>query len=625
FVSKKIALKFSTLFGKDPFLKKIAIYGSKLTIDTNDPISDSILEYFQNFSLSEVTLKNTEITVIQNGKILFTTEKPVNFFFKKEQGKVIFQFSDNTIPKNLFSKFYGKGEINLKKKTYTITTQFQNFPAENLQGLSTELIGVVPESGKVNSSFEIQKEENSFRVFGQVHLNEINGFLDMQKDTKIKNLFLSENFHITRSSVMVKGIPKYEFSTKRDIVTDFFHINLEKVTTVDKLNKIQLFVNTTDLEKFSKVFLFSESIVMEGGFVLKLELNETGKEIDWFKTEASLSSLGMNFKSRNSSKVNLDLSYLNATLNKKGELTAETTGTSFGKDFSSKLNGNILFSKIRDRYGNIYYPLQSDTKLQLQLQDINLSAYKPIYDDLLKWVQSDIKERQEKLIPVNYIFQTPLYKILFEKMKLSSDFNFSNLKVQEDNINLGNWNIKTNVAGGQANITLIGGDKNQSSAILKLNTSIQSPYIDLKVKTGDIFWLNETIPICGVTMYSDIVNLDFSLVTTGNNFWDFLLSKRVTGTMEFRNSSIFHNKATENKISALPFLLEKDIFSYRYEFDVYAFEGFKRKIELKGSEFQINGNSQIKEDSENFFYTGIYKKVPVFYSVTNTGESCIKK
>ncbi len=625
FTAKKILLKFSSFYEKSPFLKKVIIYDSKITIDVNDPISDSLMEYFQNFSLSEVALKNSEIVFIQNGTILFATEKPVQINFRKEKNKVILDFSDNILPKNFFSRLYGRGEIDLDSKTYKITAKLQNFPVQKLEGLSVELIGVSPESGKINSVFEIVKDANSIKVFGRVELHEINGTLDMKKDVKIRGLAISENFHFTKNMVLVKGLSKSEFSTKREISTDYFTISLEKFLNAEKLKKIKLFVNATDLSKFSQVFSFSENLMMEGGFVLKLESTESGNENNWLKNEISLSSLGVNLKSKNSQKIDLSLSSIRLLLSEKGELSTEISGSTFGKQFTSKLNGNISFSKIKDRHGNIFFPVQSDSKVHLKFLGLALADYKPVYEDIRRWIHSDIKDRQEKMLSESYLVQSTLYKVLFEKMKLSLELIFQNLKFQDDHNNLGDWNIKADIANGQINILAIGGTNNQSSAALKAFMNTKAPYMDMKVKTGNIFWFDESIQFCGVKLYSDIVNLDFSVTASGNNFWDYMLSRRIMGSMEFRSNSILQGKLIESKISTLPFLLEKDLFSFGYEFDIYSLEGYKRKIEFKSDEYQIGGYSQIKNDAENYSFSGFYKKIPVFYTVTDTGDACIKK
>ncbi len=628
FVSKKILLKFSSIFDKNPYLKKIIIYDSKISIDIDDPLADSLMDYFQNFSLSEITLKNTEIVITQNGKILFSTDKPIYLNFKKEKNFVLLEFTDNILlGGNIFSNFYGNGKVDLDKKTFHISSRLQHFPAKNMEGLSSALTGIIPESGTIHSSFEITKDPNSLKIYGIVELNRITGIIDFYKEIRIKDLSLKENFQFVKNTTMVKSVPKVDYSSKREISSDFFHLNLEKSFSPDKLIKTKLTLNATDLSKFSETINTFDNLKIEGGFVLKAESSETGNENNWFKNDVVFSTLGLNLVSKNSGKFDLKITNANLLMTDKGDLNLELNGTSFGKKFFSKINGKTVFSKIKDRYGKLFYPIQSDSKIQFQFEDISLSDYTPVFDEIKKIVQSDIKERQEKMVSESYLVQSPTYKLFFEKMKCSFELIFQNVKFRNDNVQLGKFDIKGDLNNGMLSVSVNGGiaDMNASSASLRANFNTKSPYMDMKVKTGNIFWFDEAIQFCGVKLYSDMVNLEFSVISSGNNFWDFIITRQITGSMSFRNSSIQQGKIVENKISSLPFLLDKNVFSFSYDFDIYSLDGYKRKIELKGDEFILNGYSQIKNDTENYSFSGFYKKIPVFYSVSDTGESCLKR
>ncbi|MCE9499499.1 MAG: hypothetical protein K8R21_03210 [Leptospira sp.] len=623
FSGKKISLKFSSFFGKNPYLKKISIQAATLELDLDDPLTSEILQYFRNFNLSEIEIQNLNLVIRKSGKIFFNTISPIHLRLNKERDKVRIHFNDSPFRIPYFAGVRGEGEVDISQSSIGLHIGIKNFSIRNLSVISELLLNVTPEKGSIDSEIDI-KAGPGLSFSGNLDVNDLSGIFAFQSGIPVSGISLKGDFSYEEKD---PAPGKKEISFRRKLYSELLYFQNENFIGQNKLSKQKFSLSVNDSEKLFRSISLSENISVKGKLFLDLSLEETGKDSEWFKVVLNSSIPEMQIHTSDNAKIRLDITKSSLTLKENGEFLFDLNGHLFDKKFNSRMDGIVSFSKIRNRYGVLYYPVNSNLKWNAEFREPVILDFFPLYDSAKQMVLSDIRERQEKMFSESFIVQEPLYKIFLENMKLVTRIDLKSVRNRADFINLGDWTIQGDITKGFANLNLTGGiyEKYPSSVTLRGNMNTKSPYFDFRMKTDTLLWADETVNLCGVKLLSDIVDVDFAFTAGGNNFEAVFLSRRITGKVSLRGNTLFRSRQSDSKITAMPLIGDKNSFSFSYEFENYVGEGYKRDVVLKSETYSLNGYAQVKYPEENYSLYGIKDKVPVVFNFVDNGDLCQKK
>ena len=408
---------------------------------------------------------------------------------------------------------------------------------------------------------------------------------------------------------------------KRKISSPEFFYDEQVHTPTNNLRKTTISIRVDNFNKLLDRLVLEEDVTVKGNMQLNMRLEETGRLADWIWIDGNGSLNDLEFQSNTPSMRLTDTSLkFNWSQN---ELHTDLKGKLFDKDFNAAMNGAISFTKAAKEA-----PVSStisNLKLNVNLDSLILKSFQSIYDSIAAKVSSDIKERQEKMLPETFFVQSAIHKVFLEKANVKANMKIGEVKYRPDSHSQGSYNLDLKIESGAGNLVLTGGivDKKENELNLNFYYDRKVPAVDFRTRISSLVWLDETFDLCDSSIYTDIINFNMSFVSGGNNFSDLLVNRSIAGELNLIGNSFIRTNPGDN-VNLSEMFQGQNNLDISLGFNAYSQEGFIRNIEVKSKELDLRGNASLVRSDVNYIFYGQLKNKPQNIAFTKTGASCQK-
>ncbi|MBK7056968.1 MAG: hypothetical protein KBF99_07100 [Leptospiraceae bacterium] len=618
FTSKRIDVRLTSLFSKAIVPEKIVIYSAKLTLDIDDPMNVNVLKHIHELNLPDIYFDNLEIQLRANNQDLLRSTRPIHVSILRKNQILEISFNDNKFLGILAGSLKGSGKINLETTENSLRIDFSDEDLENMSGISKILLNLTPESGLADGFISMNKTQDDFSIDGNLNFRKFSGDFFPISNIKANDFTINAKFSYLKEFTDPKTSESY---FKRKISSPEFFYDEQVHTPANNLRKTTISIRVDNFNKLLDRLVLEEDVTVKGNMQLNMRLEETGRLADWIWIDGNGSLNDLEFQSNTPSMRLTDTSLkFNWSQN---ELHTDLKGKLFDKDFNAAMNGTISFTKAAKEA-----PVSStisNLKLNVNLDSLILKSFQSIYDSIAAKVSSDIKERQEKMLPETFFVQSALHKVFLEKANVKANMKIGEVKYRPDSHSQGSYNLDLKIESGAGNLVLTGGiiDKKENELNLNFYYDRKVPAVDFRTRISSLVWLDETFDLCDSSIYTDIINFNMSFVSGGNNFSDLLVNRSIAGELNLIGNSFIRSNPGDNVNLSEMFLGQSNL-DISLGFNAYSQEGFIRNIEVKSKELDLRGNASLVRSDVNYIFYGQLKNKPQNIAFTKTGASCQK-
>ncbi|WCL51173.1 hypothetical protein [Leptospira sp. GIMC2001] len=545
--SRKIALQLSSIFSKEPYLKKIKIIDAKFQIDINDDFFQKLIDYLLLVNIQEVEFQGTTIELYEGERLILKLDEPTNWVFQKKNNTIELYFKNRTYFLPFITKIEGSGVIELSEsKDYQLNFNalWRNIESNQLPGISLWLGDFDPDAGKMHGEMQIQLKDAIWNLNASSEWVNASGRFRIWEDLQIDNFTFK-----TKSIIQINNTSKIK-SMQRNLLSEEVEWNTKLETKLD-LTEGNTNWTIYDLESFSNNHMKGNQMNIGGSINGNLTWKETGIRNNWFHFNGE-----MNWNNGFLKEGSIDLNWNSwKTTIKENILNSGFDGEIFGSKL--KLESAIklqIWKSIRPDKTN-YYPLGTNGEISGNLERIVLEHWYPIFNQYKTKIEKEIRERQEKIIPEEYFTQFKIYKYLLEEMNISWDLKineivtipvntnskepdnsildfilrkspidktplekYNDLEKKTSKESLKNWLFTGSIKSGRGIGKLV---QLSTSNRLEFNTQFanKTPYLEFSINVEDIPWRQTSIQICGLPLHSDRLSLYYSIKTRGSDYY----------------------------------------------------------------------------------------------------------
>lgn len=618
FTSKRIDVRLSSIFAKAIVPEKIVIYSGKLTIDIDDPMNANVLKYIHELNLPDIYFDNLEILIKASNQNLLRSPQPMHVSILRKNQFLDITFNDNKFMGLLAGSLKGGGKINLETSENSLRIDFSDHDLESMSGISKILLNLTPESGIADGFISLNKTKEDFNIDGNLNFRKFSGDFFPISNIKANDFTINAKFSYLKEFKDIKNSESY---FKRKISSPEFFYDEQVYTPINNLRKTTISIQVDNFSKLLDRLVLEDEVTVKGNMKLNMRMEETGKISDWIWIDGNGSLSNLEFQSK-SPTIRLTDTSLQFNWS-QNELHTDLKGKLFDKEFNSELNGTILFIKPAKEIP--VSAIASNVKLDIHLDSLILKSFQSVYDSIQQKISSDIKERQEKMLPESFFIQSSLYKVFLEKANVKANMKIAEVKYRPDSHSQGKYNIDAKIESGVANLVVAGGvqDKNENELSLNFYYDRKMPSFDFRTRISSLLWFDETFDLCDSSIYSDIIDFNMSFISSGNNFSDLLVNRSISGELSLIGNSFIRSNPGDNVNLSEIFQKQKNL-TISLAFNAYSQEGFLRNIEIKSDEADFRGNANLVRSDINYIFYGQIKNKPQNLAFTKTGASCQK-
>lgn len=584
---KKVTFHISSFFSSIPHVDRIDFFSPQLTLNNDEDLEKTLLEYFKSTRVKEVIFHDTRVSFKKEDMSVLEWKEGWDIRFVRKSGKIQVQYDNGIYWLPNATRVKGEGTLSESNSNdFKFTLQWKNYPSEEAPLLVSYLFGTTMSSAVLSGSASWERSEQGGDVIkGDVEFENSNFLLPQVSGFVANGLRFQEKF------LFLNNKETREYSSLD------FQLRIEDETTANKekylARKIDFKVD--DLAPLSSMLIelsTGEGLPLQGKMRGSIEVTETGDKNKWFKTKANIGLEDIEWKSERFSFRN-GVSQLNigegntVSLSMKGEL--------FDKPTKLDLTSTLDWSRSKKTDGSFYYPLNSKTKANLKINELLAKNWLPLYESWKKETLADIKERQEKLIPEEYFYQKKIYKYFLESM------NFD-LAIQVDNF----FPYEGSASGGELKGTFLVKDgrwntnfflpKSGSKLGISSYFATKTPNFGFTLFLNEYPWNRPWTDVCGMNILPESINLDYSFASQGSDYYTLSKDARINYTAKLDRVKVV-GKELWIKLN-LPEKSISDPLTIEFSLDHYFDADYMRNLSLTSSSIDLKGYAQNK--------TGLY-------------------
>ncbi|MDI7196030.1 hypothetical protein QMM61_04830 [Leptospira santarosai] len=583
FRTNKIRFQLGGLWKKQPFVRGIVVRDSSINIDLEDQISGELISYIQKINIPEIRLMNTTVTVFRGGEEVLNALKGVDIVITKRPEGVTVAVGDSLFPFPYSRFIQGTFETRFHSEESKSIFRFQNVKAEKVRGIYSLFGKIAPGSGKISGEYEILLNGKKISVKGINRFTNVSGKIlhDLPLGLKIPDLKDADLVHEMDLKLDEIGERQiHTFSKEENLFRLTYTVNSKKLATWE------VFADWRNIRELKSVFQFPGDLeILEGRLSLKGKWEESGNYGDWIKSNASLNLFDFHWKD-----PFLDLRLDRADLNiaSGNILDFNAKGSLFKESIATRITGKTGWKKSPRANGAFFYPLYNDWKWDLELDRVSVKDFLPVYHFWRNWIRTDIKTRQEKLIPEIRWTRTPFYKYLMEYLTFTVHWKLKSFRFKEKN--LGRVTVDGKVIPFFSRLDMKGfRDENQfAEAFANFTFGQDNPYMDLKLKVTEMPWEEPINGFCGSWIVPETITSDTTIRLFGDDFLALHNSLNVRHDVSF-NRSRFQDKRS------LPLNL-REPFDFGYEHNLLPTLSYYRNVFWKNETVDLTGYGAVEND-----------------------------
>jgi hypothetical protein len=589
--SKKIGLKLSSLFSKNPYIKKIKIINPKIQIDTGDDFFSSLVDYLLRANIQEVEFSGLQIDVFESENQILNIKQRTDWLFYKSEDRIEFRYSNGWFWLPFVTRIQGNGSILLKDgkpSSIEMNTRLKNLDTNEVKGLASWIHLFDANEGITSGTFSFQQSEFQQVFQSDAEWNNMKGnFIFWDKanweDVSFKNSFKYQ-----------KDLTTKIISTDRNYLNEWGEWNYS-VINENELDSSKLKWNFLEMAELKSSLPSWKNILIQGSFKGNFEWKESGTRNNWFLVNGKSTWEKGLWKDRQ-----FDISWDKWEINiQENQMESIFKGQLFSSNLNLTSKVKLQFWKSFRPNKTTYYPVGMTGNIDTKLETLQLDDWLNLKISLNKYIQNEIKERQEKMIPEEYFTQQKIYKYLLEDMNLVWNGNIKKILIQEQGSESLDWNHSISIQSGR-----ISAKANQQNSKNSLSFSSQfatkSPYMEFNINLDDFEWKKPIFQLCGKDIIPDKIDLDYRFRSSGSDFNSITKQGNHSSTWNLKNNKIYEdnkNSETTNNTDRfpLPGWSNSEEFDLSFEMDHYFENSYYRSISIiskSGKEWKGFGNTK---------------------------------
>ncbi|WP_244939857.1 LIC_12586 family protein [Leptospira adleri] len=581
FRTNKIQFRLGGLWKGQPYIKGIVVKDSSINIDLQDAIAGELIGYVQKINIPEIRLLNTTITISKGGEEVLNAIKGIDIVITKHPEGVIVKVSDSLFPLPYSRFIQGTFETKFNSEESKSIFRFQNVKAEKIRGLYSLFGKMLLTSGKISGEYEILLNGKKLSVNGRNQFTNVSGKIqqDLPLGLKIPDLKDADLIHEMDLKLDETGEKQIHTFTKEE--------NVFRVTyglNPKKLAVWEMYADWKNIRELKSIFQLPGDLeILEGQFNLKGKWEETGNYNDWIRSNVSFHLLGFHWKDPFFD-VRFDQIIANVLPGNLLEFNAK--GTLFQETLAMSIAGKTGWKKSPRANGAFFYPFYNDWKWDLELARISVKDFLPIYHSLKNWIRTDIRTRQEKLIPEIRWTRTPFYKYLMEYFTATVHWKLKSFRIKEKD--LGRASLDGKIVPFFSRLDLKGyqNETQYLEGFANFTFGQDNPYMDFRLKIAEMPWEEPVNGFCGSWIMPETVTSDTTIRLFGDDFLALHNSLNILHNVSF-NASRFQDKRS------LPLNL-REPFDFGYELNLLPTLSYYRNIFWKNESADLTGYGAVE-------------------------------
>lgn len=581
--TNKIQFRLGGLWKGQPYIRSIVVKDASINLDLKDQISGELISYVQKINIPEIRMMNTTIRISKGGEEVLNSLKGIDIIITKQSEGVVVKVSDSWFPFPYSRFIQGTFETKFNSEESKSIFRFQNVKAEKVRGLYSLFGKIALSSGKISGEYEILINGKKISVKGKNQFTNVSGKIQQElplgmKIPDLKDADLVHEMDLQLDEIVEKQI--HTFSKEENIFRLTYSLSPKKLSTWET------HLDWKNIRELKSIFQLPGDLeILEGQVNLKGKWEESGNYNDWIKSTFSLSLLGFYWKD-----AFLDLRLDQATFNllPGNGLDLNAKGALFREPVSTRIQGKTGWKKAIRGNGTFYYPLYSEWKWDLELDRIAIKDFLPIYHSVKNWVRTDIRTRQEKLIPEIRWTRTPFYKYLMESLSLIVHWKLKSFHIKDKD--LGRVIVDGKIVPFFSRLDLKGfrSDQPYVEAFANFTFGQDNPYMDFRLKIVEMPWEEPVNGFCGSWIVPESVTSDTTIRIFGDDFLALYNSLNILHNVSF-NRSRFQDKRS------LPLNL-REPFDFGYEHNLLPTLSYYRNIFWKNESADLTGYGSVENN-----------------------------
>ncbi|EMY61665.1 LIC_12586 family protein [Leptospira terpstrae] len=583
---KKVTFRLSSYFKDSPIVEQIDFYSPHLVLNENASLRNQLIQYAQKSKLKDIRFHDAKLTVKQNDSTLVDWKEGWDIVLKRKSKKLFLSYNNGWFWIPNTTRIKGEGEFSeTNLDEFQFEFKWKNYPSEEAIILTNYLFGSNVHSAVLSGEGKVVRDPVSgFTASGDVEFENsfipipffenyiLDGFrfreVFLFTPSKEEREFLGTDFRI-KTSVKTETI-------KEPLLFRNFEFQIESLENIAE--------RISDLSG-------NFNLPLSGSLKGNLELLESGDKNKWFQLQGELVGSEIEW---DSSLLKLEKGTLSLKFLEGNEWSLNFDSLLFGKPSHLSGSGANVWGRSKKTDGSYYYPMSSKTKLNFQTPDLYGSDWKPLYEDWKQETLEEIRERQEKLIPEEYFYQTKIYKYFLESMNLDLGIQIANYYPFSGSETLGESKGNVLVKDGRMNLGLNLGSSNSKVSMISYFAS-KTPNFGFSLILNEYPWSDPWMNFCGAELKPTHVSLDYSFNSIGSDYYSLHKDARTSYSLKlfgvnFKEADLVSKLEMDLSPLRKPFQLEFDLSRYSDMDYISNLVVSSESLDLKGYGNNKNGN-----------------------------------
>ncbi|XDD45112.1 hypothetical protein AB3N60_10325 [Leptospira sp. WS39.C2] len=586
---KKVTFRLSSYFKESPTVERIDFYSPQLVLNEDASLRNRLIEYAQKSRIKDIRFHDAKLTVKKADTTLVDWKEGWDIDLLRKNKHLYLKYNNGWFWVPNTTRIKGEGQFSESNlDDFSFEFIWKNYPSEEAILLTNYLFGANVQSAVLSGEAKVVSNQNlGFVMDGEVEFENSFIIIPFFEDYLLEGFRFREKFHFTKDLEDREFIGN-DFQIKSQVLSQMAKEQILTRKIEFQIGALEdIFEHVTDISGLVRFPLFGE---VQGN----IELKETGERNKWFVILGEVSGSEIQW---DSSLFQLENGKLSLKWKTNNEWNLNVDAELFGKPSHLVGNGSKEWSRSKKIDGSFYYPMVSKTKLSFQTTELTANDWKPLYEEWKKETLEEIRERQEKLIPEEYFYQTKLYKYFLESMNFDLGIQVTNFYPYKGAKSLGESKGNLIVKDGRFSLNLGLGNLNSKLSMVSYFAS-KTPNFSLNLVLNEYPWSEPWMNLCGTEVKPTNVSMDFSFNSIGSDYYMLHKDARTSYSLKLfgihlKEGDLISKSNIDIQPLKSPFVMEWTLNRYSdldYLSDVVV---TSESIDLKGYGNNKNGNYQM--------------------------------
>lgn len=611
---KKVTFRLSSYFKESPTVERIDFYSPQLVLKEDQSLGEKLISYVQTSKLKDIRFHDAKLTVKKSDTTLVDWKEGWDIELVRKNKRLYVQYNNGWFWVPNTTRVKGEGifaESNLDEFQFEFF--WKNFPSEEAILLTNYLFGSQVQSAVLTGEGKVSSNPNAgFVIDGNVEFENSFIILPFFENYLLEGFRFREKFHFTKD-VEDREFFGNEFQIKTQVATVMAKESLLHRKLEFQINELEdIFEHITDLSGLFRFPLFGE---LHGN----LEVNETGDKNKWFSVTGEVKGSGLKLES---SLLSMQNGKLLLQWKPNQEWNLNWDAEIFGKPSHLVGAGTADFSRSKKIDGTYYYPMSSKTKLNFQSTELTANDWKPLYEDWKKDTMEEIRERQEKLIPEEYFYQTKLYKYFLESMNFDLGIQITNFFAYQGSKSLGESKGNLTVKDGRFSFNLGLGNLDSKVSVVSYFAS-KTPNFSFNLFLKEYPWSDPWMNVCGVEWKPTNVSLDYSFNSIGSDYYMLHKDARTSYNLKLWGVTLKEGDLiAKGNIDLVPF---KKPFTMEFSLNRYSDLDYLSDVVVTSESLDLKGYGNNKNGNYQMTLYGLVGETRGSFAISEEENKCLFK